>query len=48
MSADAGQTWSNLTRNLPRVMVVDLVYQRAKRWLVAATYGRSVYRLQVD
>lgn len=48
MSPDAGQTWSTLTRNLPRVMVVDLVFQRAKRWLVAATYGRSVYRLQVD
>jgi photosystem II stability/assembly factor-like uncharacterized protein len=48
VSSDAGATWMNLTRNLPRVMVVDLVLQQAKKWLVAATYGRSVYRLRLD
>jgi ligand-binding sensor domain-containing protein len=47
-SADEGMTWMNLTRNLPRVMVVDLVFHQAKKWLVAATYGRSVYRLDVQ
>jgi photosystem II stability/assembly factor-like uncharacterized protein len=47
-SLDEGMTWMNLTRNLPRVMVVDLVFHQAKKWLVAATYGRSVYRLAVQ
>jgi hypothetical protein len=47
MSADAGTNWQNLTKNLPRVMVVDLVYHTAKRTLSAATYGRSLYRLAV-
>lgn len=48
VSPDAGATWMNLTRNLPRVMIVDLVFQQAKKWLVAATYGRSLYRLAVE
>jgi len=47
-SYDEGLTWMNLTRNLPRVMVVDLVFQEARKWLVAATYGRSVYRLAIE
>jgi len=47
-SLDEGVTWMNLTRNLPRVMVVDLVFQEARKWLVAATYGRSVYRLAIE
>jgi photosystem II stability/assembly factor-like uncharacterized protein len=38
---DAAQTWMSLTRNLPNVMVVDLVYHRNARTLSAATYGRS-------
>jgi photosystem II stability/assembly factor-like uncharacterized protein len=48
VSDDEGATWSNLTGNLPTVMVVDLVYHEASRTLTAATYGRSVWRLQVD
>ena len=48
VSGDAGVSWANLTRNLPRVMVIDLVFHRAKKWLLAATYGRSCYRLAVD
>jgi photosystem II stability/assembly factor-like uncharacterized protein len=45
---DQGATWSNLTRNLPNVMVVDLVYHERDHNLTAATYGRSFWRLQVD
>jgi photosystem II stability/assembly factor-like uncharacterized protein len=45
VSLDGGTTWSNLTRNLPAVMVVDLVYHRHDRTLTAATYGRSMWRL---
>ncbi len=45
LTNDAGLTWQNLTANLPNVMVVDLVYQTATKALVAATYGRSVWRL---
>jgi hypothetical protein len=48
VSEDEGATWANLTRNLPTVMVVDLVYHESDRTLTAATYGRSVWRLQVD
>jgi photosystem II stability/assembly factor-like uncharacterized protein len=48
VSDDQGATWTNLTRNLPTVMVVDLVYHEADHTLTAATYGRSIWRLQVD
>jgi len=48
VSDDEGATWLNLTRNLPNVMVVDLVYHERDRVLTAATYGRSFWRLQVD
>jgi photosystem II stability/assembly factor-like uncharacterized protein len=44
-SADAGETWQDLTRNLPHVGVVDLVYHVRDRTLSAATYGRSIWRL---
>ncbi|MGH7516494.1 MAG: WD40/YVTN/BNR-like repeat-containing protein [Gemmatimonadales bacterium] len=47
VSADGATTWKNLTRNLPHVMVVDLVYHEAAKTLTAATYGRSIWRLQV-
>jgi photosystem II stability/assembly factor-like uncharacterized protein len=48
VSEDEGATWATLTRNLPAVMVVDLVYHETDNTLTAATYGRSVWRLQVD
>ena len=48
VSTDGGAAWANLSRNLPKVMVVDLVYQENDRTLTAATYGRSIWRLQVD
>jgi photosystem II stability/assembly factor-like uncharacterized protein len=47
VSTDTGDTWMTLTRNLPNVMVVDLVYHSQDRTLSAATYGRSIWRLKV-
>jgi hypothetical protein len=47
VSFDRGATWQDLTRNLPNVMVVDLVHHDADRTLTAATYGRSLWRLQL-
>lgn len=47
MTTDEGRTWQNLTSNLPTVMVVDIVYQEQTKTLLAATYGRSVWRLQL-
>ena len=46
-SPDFGQTWTSLNRNLPNVMVVDLVYHQGQRTLIAATYGRSIWRIRV-
>jgi photosystem II stability/assembly factor-like uncharacterized protein len=47
VSTDTGVTWQNMTRNLPHVMVVDLVYHQANNTLTAATYGRSLWRLDL-
>lgn len=46
VSRDDGATWANLSRNLPHVMVVDLVYHEASRTLYAATYGRSLWKMK--
>ena len=46
VSPDAGGTWHNLTRNLPTVPIVDLVYHDADATLTAASYGRSLWRLK--
>jgi photosystem II stability/assembly factor-like uncharacterized protein len=47
VSTNAGSTWMNLTRNLPHVMVVDLVYHEPTTTLYAATYGRGLFKLAV-
>ena len=44
---DTGETWKNLTRNLPKVPIVDLVYHETDGTLTAASYGRSLWRLKV-
>jgi photosystem II stability/assembly factor-like uncharacterized protein len=46
-STDSGATWRNVTRNLPYVPVVDLVYHEKDGTLTAATYGRSIWRIKV-
>lgn len=48
VSDDAGSTWRNITGNLPNVMVVDLAYHETDKTLTAATYGRSLWRLDVS
>jgi hypothetical protein len=47
VSSDAGDTWKSLTRNLPTVPIVDLVYHDVDSTLTAASYGRSIWRLKV-
>jgi hypothetical protein len=43
----AAGRWMNLSKNLPNAMVVDLVYHDRTRTLNAATYGRSIWRLNL-
>ena len=45
VTGDGGASWRNGTGNLPPAMVVDLVYHSATKALLAATYGRSIWRL---
>ncbi len=47
VTEDFGRTWSDLSLNLPNVMVVDLALHAKDRLLFAATYGRSTWRLRV-
>jgi photosystem II stability/assembly factor-like uncharacterized protein len=44
---DATGAWTNLTKNLPNAMVIDLVYQESDKALYAATYGRSIWRIKL-
>jgi photosystem II stability/assembly factor-like uncharacterized protein len=47
ITTDGGVSWSDLSLDLPNVMVVDLAYHAEKRVLFAATYGRSIWKLQL-
>ncbi len=40
-------TWTNLSKNLPNAMIVDLVYHEKDGTLSAATYGRSIWRIKL-
>ena len=44
---DLGGSWINVSKNLPHVMMVDLVYHEKERTLTVATYGRSLWRMKV-
>lgn len=46
-SRDEGQFWEILGQGLPKVVVSDLTYHSPSKSLVAATFGRSMYRLQL-
>ena len=46
-SDDSGATWTNISSNLPHTMFVDLVYHQKDRTLTVATYGRSIFRLNL-
>lgn len=48
ISHDEGFSWEILGDQLPKVVVNDLVYHQPTSTLIAGTYGRSVYRINVD
>jgi photosystem II stability/assembly factor-like uncharacterized protein len=48
VSQNGGATWRNGSGKLPPVMVVDMVYHSASKTLLAATYGRSIWRAQLS
>lgn len=48
LSEDAGLSWYLFGEDMPKVVVTDLDYHAPTRTLVAATYGRSMYRIQLD
>lgn len=45
---DGGTVWAMLGVNLPNVVVNDLVLHKPTNSLVAATYGRSMYRYDLE
>ena len=47
-SKDAGATWNNMSGKLPTVMVIDLVLHESTKTLFVATYGRSIWRLDLN
>jgi len=47
LSRNEGQSWSLLGAGLPAVIVADLDMHAALRTLVAATFGRGMYRLDL-
>ena len=48
VTSDGGASWHNGTGKLPPAMVVDMVYHAASKTLLAATYGRSIWRAQLS
>ncbi|HWO02140.1 MAG TPA: TIR domain-containing protein [Blastocatellia bacterium] len=48
VSTDRGDTWQRLSGNLPNTLISDIVYHDANGALYAGTYGRSIWRLQVQ
>ncbi len=47
VSTDAGGSWQSFNEGLPVVPVVDLVFHRPTRTLAAATYGRSMFTVEL-
>jgi hypothetical protein len=45
---DAGQTWAPFGQGIPTVPALDLVLHGPTRTLLAATYGRSMYKATLD
>jgi hypothetical protein len=40
--------WTNISGNLPNVIVSDLVYHHREGYLYASTYGRGIWRLKLE
>lgn len=47
-TADSGFSWNMLGENLPSAVVMDLVFHQPTRMLVAATHGRSMFKIDVS
>jgi hypothetical protein len=47
-TVNLGETWIPVGDNLPNVPMIDLTFQPEMRMLVVATYGRSMYKINVD
>ncbi len=47
-SSDNGNTWTVFGTNFPAVVVTDLYYHKTSKFLYAATYGRSSYRIDLN
>jgi len=48
VSWNGGENWGMLGAELPLVPVCDLTFHDGERMIVAATYGRSMYKVYVD
>ena len=47
-TVNLGESWIPVGDNLPNVPMIDLTFQPEMRMLVVATYGRSMYKINVD
>lgn len=47
-SNDSGTTWELLGTELPNVVISDLSYHAPSQTLLAATYGRGIYKVKLD
>ncbi len=47
-SSDEGLNWNVLGENLPSVVVTDLFIHEGSEFLFAATYGRSIYKIDIS
>jgi photosystem II stability/assembly factor-like uncharacterized protein len=47
-STDEGLTWESLGSGLPNVVITDLDFHATEKLLVAASYGRGMYRIDLD
>ena len=47
-SANGGTTWEPLGVNIPNVVVTDLHIHEDSSYLYAATYGRSIYEIDLS
>ncbi len=48
VSFDDGQDWEILGADLPNVPVIDLDFHPIENYLLAATYGRGMFKLQIE
>jgi photosystem II stability/assembly factor-like uncharacterized protein len=48
LSTDKGKLWKSLSANMPTVPVHDLIQHPREMDLLAATHGRSVYKINAD